>query len=83
MPVTYDNMIIGRHAIHSSHKPYIYKGLVYCNKCGAYSGTGRQVVKLSAPCVEPKRWGKDNKKAIDDGKLPRGLAQWPADQING
>ena len=76
-------MIIGRHAIHSSHKPYIYRGLVYCNKCGAYSGTGRQVVKLSAPCVEPKRWGKDNKKAIDDGKLPRGLAQWPADQING
>ena len=79
-PITYDNMIIGRQAIHSSHKPYIYRGLIYCNRCGAYSGTGRKIDKLVDPCQEPKRWGKDNKKAIENGQLPRGLSRWPIDQ---
>ena len=59
--VTYDNLIIGRQVIHSSHDPYIYRGLIYCNKCGAYSGTGRKIDKLVDPCHEPKRWGKENK----------------------
>ena len=73
-------MIIGRQAIHSSHKPYIYRGLVYCNKCGAYSGTGRKIDNLVKECSEPTRWGKDNKKFINDGKLPRGLNRWPMDR---
>ena len=75
----FQEVTIGTQKVDRSHKLFVYKGLIFCNTCGAYSGTGRKVDYLSFPCEPPKRWGKDNKADIWANKLPQGLKQagWP------
>ena len=81
VPIPYDNMVIGRKAIHGSHKPYIYKGLVYCHTCGRHAGTGRQIQHLSAQCTTITPAGKLLKKAIEEDRLPSRMRCWPCDSI--
>ena len=54
----------------------MYKGFVYCGKCG-YRRGANQVRKLSRPCAPPGLPGIRTLEAIRDGKLPPGLEEWP------
>ena len=73
----YDKFLhIGNQFIHYTHQLQVFKGLVYCGKCGYRKGTN-QVRNLARSCIPPDTYGARNLKAILDGKLPHGLDQWP------
>ena len=67
---------IGNQLTHSSHKLYKYRGLIYCNKCGARSGAN-QVRYLAKQCMPPTDGGEYALKRILSGKLPPRLSAWP------
>ena len=71
-----DALHIGNNVTHSSHTLYLYRGVIYCNKCGARSGTN-QIRYLAKPC-EPHVTGQAVIDRINAGKLPKGLTHWPA-----
>ena len=68
VPIPYEDLHIGNQNIHVSHKLYKFKGLVYCNRCGAKGTT--KAHKLGAPCMPPTVNGRANLKALRAGKLP-------------
>ena len=72
-----DTFHIGNNTTHASHKLFSYRGLVYCNQCGARSGAN-QIRKLSKPCVPagPNSSGRVTIDRINAGKKPFGLASW-------
>ena len=73
----HDNFIhIGNQFVHHTHKLNMYKGFVYCGKCGFRRGAN-QVRKLAKPCAPPGLSGIRTLEAIRDGKLPPGLEEWP------
>ena len=69
MPLSYGT-IIGKSEIDPSHKPYIYKGLIYCHTCSTHSGTGRVIRHLSKPCSPITTTGKATRTAILEDRLP-------------
>ena len=72
----YDNFIhIGNQFVHHTHKLNVYRGLIYCGKCGYRQGTN-QIRNLAKTC-EPGAGGARNLEAIQDGRLPHGLDRWP------
>jgi len=70
-----NTVTVGKLTSHSSHKSNIFKGLVYCKRCGARGPS--KFVALARPCVEPGANGLRNLEAIRLGKLPDNLAHWP------
>jgi len=66
---------IGGSSTHVSHDLHVYKGHLYCNKCGS-KGLSR-LRNLAVPCEEPGPYGKSQLRAINKGKLPPGLDEWP------
>ena len=89
VPVTFEKLVVGRQEVHSTHKVYTYKGLMYCRKCGGHAGTGHIIQKLSKICKpvdslpsSKGRWGRAVIDAIQNGELPRGLSRWPC-QLDG
>ena len=79
VPLTYDNMVVGRQSVDPSHKAMIYKGLIYCDTCGATAGKKRQLNYLAQPCDVPQPWGLKTLSQIRKGELPHGLKKsgWP------
>ena len=67
---------VGNQSVHHTHRLSIYKGFVYCGRCGYRKGTN-QVRKLAKPCAPPGLAGVKTLSAIQDGKLPPGLTAWP------
>ena len=55
----------------------MFKGFVYCGRCGYRKGA-KLVKKLAKPCTPPGSLGIRTLEAIRDGKLPPGLDEWPA-----
>jgi hypothetical protein len=72
-----DTLHIGNNTTHASHKLCSYRGLFYCNQCGARSGVN-QIRKLSKPCVPagPHSAGQVTLDRINAGRKPIGLASW-------
>ena len=65
----YESMHIGNRIAHHTHRLMIYRGLVYCNKCGCI-GTN-QLRKLGGPCLPPTAtYGIPNLRMLHDGILP-------------
>ena len=60
-----------------------FRGLVYCRVCGARVGKSAAgfLRLLAKPCTCPGDYGKDNKKRLVEGRLPRGVKTWPCDDI--
>ena len=71
----YSCILIGRQVTHKSHSLYLYRGLLYCNKCG--SRGEMMIKKLALPCEKPTVSGLGILKRINDAKLPVGLTSWP------
>ena len=69
---------VGGQLLHSSHSRAVYRGLYLCRRCGCYAALVPKLLKpgcqgVAAPagrCVLPR---------ISEGRLPPGLANWPAD----
>jgi len=76
MPLPFDARHVGNSTTHYTHKLWIYKGLCYCRRCGAYGS--KKLGKLAKPCLPPTYAGQQVLKAIFTGRLPQGLASWPA-----
>jgi hypothetical protein len=69
---------IGNRVTHVSHVLYMYRGLIYCNKCGARAGVNR-IRKLANVCetaarASPGRLVIDR---INAGMKPSGIVKWP------
>ena len=66
---------LGNKSSHVSHDLYRYRGLVYCNKCGAYGS--KQLSLLANQCEAARTAGLRTLKCIEQDKLPTGLTEWP------
>ena len=67
---------IGNQFVHFSHKLEAYRGFVYCGKCGSRRGTSF-IRYLACACEPPTDTGRATLRAIQNGKLPPGLGEWP------
>jgi hypothetical protein len=66
---------IGRQSTHPSHNLTVYKGLLYCSKCGS-----KGIVKLhylAHPCQTPGRAGLALLENIKHDRLPHNVHEWP------
>ena len=74
----YAHVHVGNNCAHVSHELHIYRGLIYCNKCGVRAGNFG--VKLVAkPCGPPTEYGLQSLLALRQCKKPPSLAAWPSD----
>ena len=73
---------VGNQFVHHSHKLNMFRGFVYCGKCGYRKGAN-QVRKLAKPCSPPGLYGIQTLEAIRDGQLPPGLNEWPILERDG
>ena len=78
-PLSAEIFQVGSKSIHVSHKLNIFKGLMYCRRCGCRASTkgASFIKKLSHPCMPPGAHGLENLKRLSQGKLPRRVTQWP------
>jgi hypothetical protein len=82
IPIPYDIIHVGKLTIHSSHKLRIYKGLVFCSKCGSISRYSK-LGHLAQICEPPAYYGKGNLSRLDNGFLPINVNIWPTDAEAG
>ena len=69
---------LGGRVAHDSHELFVFKGLVFCMRCGLWAS--HRLLKLVAACRPAKgRSGGLTLGRILEGKLPSGLPAWPAD----
>ncbi len=76
LPLTLEDVHSGNRVTHHTHKLHMYRGLVYCNKCGCRCGP-LGMKKLGRICVPPNGYGLASLCALREGKLPPNLSRWP------
>jgi len=77
IPLKYEEVHGGDNTSHSSHILYVYRGLVYCNRCGVRSGR-LGLRKLAKPCSPSSEYGVQSLKALRLGQNPPPiLVHWP------
>ena len=74
---------LGGFVLHTSHRLYSFRGLVFCNVCGFFASKFPKKLKL--PCDQdlpqcPTPQGACNLDRIWKGLLPFGAPGWPADK---
>ena len=67
---------IGNRISHFSHDLYSYRGIIYCNTCGARSGIN-QIRNLGSQCEPSGSGGQAVLRAIELEKNPPGGTEWP------
>jgi len=67
---------LGNNTVHSSHNIYDYRGVIYCNTCGARTGQD-QMRYLGRQCSTPGPGGRALLQAISSNRLPPGINSWP------
>ena len=75
-------VMAGKFVAHESHSLGVYRGLFFCDHCGAYgSGRPRRLVKpCQPPQGEAKHWAFAVQR-IKGHKLPSGLSKWPESEV--
>ena len=66
---------LGHLSTHPSHALTVYRGILYCNRCGS-----KGIVKLhnlARQCEAPGTAGTALLRAIGNNKLPHGVDEWP------
>ena len=77
VPVKINTQIhLGNNTVHSSHSVYDYRGIIYCNICGARTGED-QMRYLGKQCLPPGPGGRALLQAISSNRLPPGVKSWP------
>ena len=69
---------VGGQLLHSSHCLAVYCGLYLCRRCGYYATLAPKLLKLTCQGVAAPA-GRCVLTRISEGRLPPGLANWPAD----
>ena len=69
------NIRVGSQDVHTSHAAAVYRGVVWCWKCGAW-GT-RKLQRLAAECKPPTARGLRVRKRLREGKTPQQGFEWP------
>ena len=69
---------VGGQILHSSHSLAVYRGLFLCRRCGCYATLVPKLLKLACQGVAAPA-GRCVLTRISEGRLPPGLANWPAD----
>ncbi len=72
---------LGNMCAHVTHSLYIFKGLIFCFKCGVRAGSFG-MKSMSKPCAPPTEYGAQSIAALRQCKLPPNLTSWPAEQTN-
>ena len=75
-PINVTGICVGSQAIHHTHKVTLYRGLLFCIRCGGRGPTCLR--KLSTFCRPATRAGIAVKDALERGNLPPGMDAWPA-----
>ena len=65
-----------------SHAIRVYRGLIFCNKCGSISRYSK-LGNLATICEPPKEYGKGNLSRLSKGLLPINVDSWPSDAEYG
>ena len=83
-PIPLALLHVGSKSVHVSHKINIFRGLMYCRKCGCRASTQgvNFIEKLSHPCAPPGPYGQDNLNRFALGKLPRRVVDWPLSLVD-
>jgi hypothetical protein len=83
-PMPQEIFHVGSKSIHVSHKLNIFRGLMYCRRCGCRASTSGAnfIKKLAKSCQAPGTYGLDNLKRLQQGRLPYRVTKWPIDQID-
>ena len=71
----YECFHVGHQVTHSTHKLKIFRGFVFCGRCGARSVSKSH--KLARPCEPPTSYGKSILAALSEGRLPPNMTEWP------
>ena len=72
---------IGKAEIHPSHRIMVFKGLHFCRDCACYAV--KKLENLAIPCVPVGKTAEATRRkklavvSLLQGKLPRGISQWP------
>ena len=80
VPLSSDLVQIGKLDIHVSHKLLVFKGIVFCDKCGAISQR-KKLGNLASVCCPPTTYGKNNLERLRKGNLPINVLTWPTQSI--
>ena len=77
-PLPYCRIQLGRQTAHPSHHMYVFKGFLFCMRCG---NRGVEKFHLLSRACEPCKVGNGaaTLSAIRADKLPPGLKVWPCD----
>jgi hypothetical protein len=77
-------VLAGRFQAHHTHKLGVYKGLYYCESCGAYGShrPRRLMKKCEPPLPEASQHWSYAVDRIKAGNLPSGLPKWPDEDIH-
>ena len=67
---------VGKQEAHQSHQLWLYKGLLYCKRCGAYADTRARLLAQTCRQVANSS-GLQVLAALAEDKKPRKLKQWP------
>ena len=70
----------GNSNTHISHEIFSFRGLIYCNRCGARAGK-KQFRLLAKPCTTITAYGEHVLNSIRNNKLPTGLNIWPEEEM--
>ena len=72
----FNHFHVGNQCVHHSHKLKAFRGFVYCGKCGSRKGLS-SIKYLACECRPPSDFGRATLRALQDGRLPPGLGEWP------
>ena len=70
---------VGGQLLHSTHVLAVFRGLYFCRRCGCYATLVPKLLKLECQGF-PAAAGRSLLRRLASGRLPVGLACWPADQ---
>ncbi len=70
---------LGNTCAHVSHSLYIFKGLIFCFKCGVRAGSFG-MKGMPKPCAPPTEYGAQSIAALRQCKKPPNLTSWPSEQ---
>jgi len=81
-PLAHEYCHFGSKPLHISHRLNIFKGLVYCRRCGCKTTSHTGLKGLAGQCMAPSNFGIRTLKALSEGKLPPKVMSWPADALH-
>ena len=78
-PLPIGQVHIGNRSTHPIHPLRIFKGLIFCKRCGAHS-TGQSLHLLATGTCEVRTCGQNSLKRLAQGLKPQGVKTWPAER---